>query len=90
MANSRLFWPTPEEARERQELMDQMMQVRGVDVAAASKADGGLAFREAIGKCRLCRDEGVCRQWLAGETRTTPHDFCPNADFFSTLLKKPD
>jgi hypothetical protein len=90
MAKSRLFWPTREEARERQELIDEMMQVRGVDAAAAAKVDGGLAFLEAIGKCRLCGNEGACRHWLAGEVDSAPQEFCANADFFSTLLKKPD
>ena len=31
MANSRLLWPSPDEQRQRQELMDQMMEARGVD-----------------------------------------------------------
>ncbi|MGA7457439.1 MAG: DUF6455 family protein [Methyloceanibacter sp.] len=90
MANSKLLWPSPDEERQRQELMDQMMQVRGVDVVAASQVDGGLALLEAIGKCRLCGDERACRHWLAREPGSTPQDFCPNADFFGTLLKTPD
>jgi Family of unknown function (DUF6455) len=90
MANSRLLWPTPEEERQRQELMGEMMQARGVDVATAKRVDGGLALLEATGKCRLCQDEEACRHWLAGEPGPTPTEFCPNAAFFSTGLKKQD
>jgi hypothetical protein len=82
MPNSRLLWPTPEEARHRQELMDRMMETRGVDVLAALRVDGGLAFIEARAKCRYCRHEGVCRRWLATEGPRMPPDFCPNAAFF--------
>ena len=70
MANSRLLWPSPDEERQRQELMDQMMEARGVDVAAAARVDGGLAMLEAATKCRLCPDEEACRHWLAGEAGT--------------------
>ena len=47
MANSKLLWPTQDEERQRQELMGEMMQARGVDVAAVSRVDGGLALLEA-------------------------------------------
>jgi hypothetical protein len=66
MANSRLLWPTPDEERQRQELMGEMMQARGLDGATASRVDGGLALLEATTKCRLCPDEAACRHWLAG------------------------
>jgi uncharacterized protein DUF6455 len=90
MANSKLLWPTPDEERQRQELMGEMMQARGLDVAAASRVDGGLALLEATTKCRLCPDEEACRHWLAGEAGSTPAEFCPNDAFFSTSLKKQD
>ena len=83
-----LLWPSPYEERQRQELMDQMMEARGVDVAAAARVDGGLAMLEAATKCRLCPDEEACRHWLAGEAGPKPSEFCPNATFFSTSLKK--
>ena len=86
MANSKLLWPSPDEERQRQELMREMMEARGVDAAA----DGGLAMLEAAGKCRLCPDERSCRHWLAGEAEPTPSEFCPNAAFFGTSLKKQD
>ena len=35
MSNYRLIWPTPEQLRRRYELMDRMMQKRGVDADAA-------------------------------------------------------
>ena len=31
VSNSRLLWPTPKQLRRRYELMDRMMQKRGVD-----------------------------------------------------------
>ena len=89
MANSKLLWPTQDEERQRQELMGEMMQARGVDVAAVSRVDGGLALLEATTKCRLCPDEEACRHWLAGQTGS-PSEFCPNDAFFSTGLKKRD
>ena len=52
MPNSRLLWPTREELRQRYELMDRMMETRGVDVLASIRVDGGLAFIEARAKCR--------------------------------------
>ena len=55
-------------SKPRQEPMGEMMQARGVDVAAVSRADGGLALLEATTKCRLCPDEEACRHWLAGQT----------------------
>ena len=77
MANSKLLWPTQDEERQRQELMGEMMQARGVDVTAVSRVDGGLALLEATTKCRLCPDEEACRHWLAGQTGS-PSEFCSN------------
>ena len=90
MANSKLLWPTQDEERQRQELMGEMMQARGVDVAAVSRVDGGLALLEATTKCRLCPDEEACRHWLAGQAGSTPSEFCPNDALFSTGSKKRD
>lgn len=87
MPNSRLLWPTREELRQRYGLMDRMMETRGVDVLAALRVDGGLAFIEARAKCRYCQHEGVCRHWLASEGQRGPGDFCPNAAFFKSLIE---
>lgn len=87
MPNSRLLWPTREELRQRCALMDQMMETQGVDVLAALRVDGGLAFIEARAKCRYCLHEGVCRQWLASEGRRGTADFCPNRAFFQCCPK---
>ena len=84
MQSSRLLWPTLEEARQRQDLMDRMMQIRGVDVPTVLGVDGGLAFIEARAKCRYCLHEEVCRRWLEAP-RMAPH-FCPNAAFFRSSL----
>jgi hypothetical protein len=47
MSNSRLLWPTQKQLRRRYDLMDRMMQKRGIDTNAARRVDGGLAFLEA-------------------------------------------
>ena len=83
MSNSRLWWPTREQALLRQDLMDRVMQACGVDVDAVTRVDGGLAFIEARAKCRYCLHEAACRHWLGSvEDLRPPPDFCPNARFF--------
>ena len=87
MPKSRLLWPTKDELRQRYDLMDAMMEAQGVDVLAALRVDGGLAFIEARAKCRYCLHEGVCRHWLASEGRRGLADFCPNLAFFQSRPK---
>ncbi len=83
MLTSTPLWPTLEQILLRQELMDRMMRTSGVDVLAAVRVDGGLAFFEARAKCRFCLHEGACRGWLeSAEGLQTPPDLCPNASFF--------
>ena len=82
MSNSRLLWQTPEQLQRRYELMDRMMQKRGVDADAALGMDGGLAFTEARAKCRYCLHEETCRRWLTIKAPRRSPDFCPNAAFF--------
>jgi hypothetical protein len=86
MSNSRLLWPTEEQLRRRNELMDRMMQKRGVDTDVARRVDGGLALKEARAKCRYCLHEETCRRWLTIRAPRTSPDFCPNAAFFLTCL----
>jgi len=86
MSNSRLLWPTEEQLRRRNELMDRMMQKRGVDTDVARRVDGGLALKEARAKCRYCLHEETCRRWLTIKAPRTSPDFCPNAAFFLTCL----
>ncbi len=86
MPDSRLMWPTHEELLRRYELMDRMMEAHGVDALAALRVDGGLAFIEARAKCRYCRHEAVCRNWLASEGHRGSPNFCPNAAFFRSCL----
>lgn len=85
MSNLRLTWPTPEQLRRRYELMDRMMQRCGVDVDAAQRVDGGLAFKEARAKCRYCLHEEICRRWLTVRAPGTSPHFCPNAAFFLSV-----
>jgi hypothetical protein len=83
MSKSSFWWPTREEVLGRQQLMDRMMQLCGVDAAMAASVDGGLAFQEARTKCRFCRVEAACRLWLASDDGPkVPPDFCLNAKFF--------
>jgi hypothetical protein len=82
MSNSRLLWQTPEQLQRRYELMDRMMQKRGVDADAALGVDGGLVFTEARAKCRYCLHEETCRRWLTIKAPRRSPDFCPNAAFF--------
>jgi hypothetical protein len=89
MPTSTPLWPTLDQVSRRHELMDRMMQTSGVDVLAALRVDGGLAFIEARAKCRLCRHEDACRGWLGScEGLQTPPDFCPNASFFLSLRRE--
>jgi len=83
MSTSRRLWPTLEQVRRQQELMDRMMYTIGVDVHTAVGIDGGLAFLEARAKCRYCIHEKSCRDWLESTEGVRPSpDFCPNARFF--------
>jgi hypothetical protein len=85
MSGSRLSWPTPDQLRRRYELMDRMMQKRGVSVGIARTVDGGLAFKEARAKCRYCLNEELCRRWLTLRTPRSTAYFCPNSAFFTSL-----
>jgi len=70
------------------ELMERMMERAGVNPAEAACVDGGLAWLEASTKCIFCRHVGKCGNWLEGsDTRTTPADFCPNAEFFCSCAE---
>jgi hypothetical protein len=81
MDTSTPSWLT--QALRQQELMDQMMERVGVDVLTTVRADNGQAFFDARAKCRDCRHESDCRNWLElSETLRVPPYFCPNANFF--------
>ena len=77
-------WPMFKQVICRQQLMDCMMEARGVDVLAAVRADRGQAFLEARSRCRGCVHECECREWLASirQMQQQP-SFCPNFEFFS-------
>ena len=66
MQNSRSLWPTQEELRQHCELMDSMMETRGLDVLEALRVDDGLASIAA----------------RAGDGPRGSANFCPNAAFF--------
>jgi hypothetical protein len=80
---SKTAWPTFDQVRRRQELMDQMMHRLGVDPLAAIGIDKGRAFIQARSKCRHCLHESECRVWLdLSRALPLPPDFCPNGGFF--------
>lgn len=66
-------------------LMDDMMEVIGVDILSAIDIDGGRSYVRARANCLSCDCQTVCRDWLVGHARGTPQDFCPNADFFRAV-----
>jgi hypothetical protein len=89
MPTSTPLWPTLKQVLRRQELMDRMMRMSGVDVVTAVRVDGGLAFVEARAKCRYCLHEEACQDWLeSSEEPRMPPDFCPNASFFHACRAK--
>jgi hypothetical protein len=70
----------------RQALMDSMMDVTDVNLAAAVRADRGQAFITARSKCRLCPHEQECSEWLAtARPGKGAPNFCPNAQFFNAF-----
>jgi len=76
-------WPTFNQVRRRQELMDEMMERLGVDVLTAVRADNGQGFVQARARCRDCLHESECRLWLdSSPILPLPPAFCPNAKFF--------
>ena len=83
-------WPMFREVLRRQEIMDDMMERCGVDVLEVIREDRGQSFVEARTKCRLCSRVKICREWLLTPDgdMSWPPDFCPNARFFRTCLKR--
>jgi hypothetical protein len=78
--------PRPELADfHRKVLMDDMMQVVGVDLLDAIDVDGGRGYVRARASCRGCTDKVICRDWLAGHGEGPPQNFCPNAEFFRAV-----
>jgi hypothetical protein len=71
-------------------LMEQMMQRMNVDLSAASRVDGGMAWCEARTKCIFCRCKSECVYWLGGlEDAGDPRKFCPNVEFFRHCVQGP-
>jgi hypothetical protein len=71
------------------ELMDRVIERVGVNPAVAARVDRGVAFYEARTKCISCHLEQECRKWLARPMqRSSPADFCPNAEFLRYCRKK--
>lgn len=66
-------------------LMDDMMQVVGVDLLEAVDVDGGQSYVRARANCVGCGCKSLCRDWLAKNSEGQPQEFCPNAGFFRTV-----
>ena len=62
-------------------LMDDMMQVVGVDLLDAIDLDGGQSYVKARANCVGCGCKSMCRQWLAEHSNAQPQAFCPNTGF---------
>lgn len=78
--------PRPELADFHQTvLMDDMMQVVGVDLLDAIDGDGGQSYVRARANCRACNCKLMCRDWLAEHSEEPPQDFCPNSGFFQMV-----
>jgi hypothetical protein len=84
-------WPMLREVLRQQRLMDDMMERCGVDVVDLIRCDRGKSFADARGKCRLCLAASTCQEWLlalGNNNAVLPPEFCPNAELFSTSLRK--
>jgi hypothetical protein len=72
------------------ELMDRMMDRLGIDVAAAARLDGGMAWYEARTMCIGCCRERQCADWVTRSEVGTASEpqFCCDAEFFRRLRAK--
>jgi hypothetical protein len=66
-------------------LMDDMMQVVGVDLLEVVDVDGGRSYVKARANCRGCTCKAMCREWLAEHSEGQPQTFCPNAGLFRAV-----
>ena len=75
----------------RQVLMDDMMQVVGVDLLDVVDVDGGQSYLRARSNCHACICKDGCRDWLADAKNEPeekqPQPFCPNADLFRAVKR---
>lgn len=74
----------------RQVLMDEMMQVVGVDLLEAVDVDGGQSYVRARLNCHGCTCKKECRDWLSEHEHGQPQPFCHNASFFQSLKSARD
>jgi Family of unknown function (DUF6455) len=63
-------------------LMDEMMQVVGVNVLDVMDVDGGRSYVRARANCIGCACKTACRDWLTEHSEGEPQSFCPNAGVF--------
>jgi hypothetical protein len=69
------------------ELMKQMMLVRGLDPDAVRRAFGGV-MRDMEITCARCHEVGVCQRELKANTAAAHcHEFCGNAEVMDELLE---
>jgi len=75
----------------RKVLMDDMMQVVGVDLLDVVDVDGGQSYLRARSNCHACTSKDGCRDWLAAAKTEPegqqPQPFCPNAGLFRTAKR---
>ena len=68
-------------------LMDDMMEVVGVDILEMVDIDGGQSYLRARANCCACADKSACRDWLAAHSEGEPQAFCPNAELFRQIKR---
>ncbi len=80
-------WPIVAQVERQAELMERMMQVLGVNEAAAARSDRGEAFARARTVCLNCTASRECEVWLDAARRVVcAPSFCPNAIFFAEFM----
>ncbi|MEZ5875454.1 MAG: DUF6455 family protein [Hyphomicrobiales bacterium] len=70
----------------RRVLMDDMMETVGVNILDVIDVDGGQSYLRARSNCHSCASKAQCNGWLATHSEGDPQDFCPNGNFFRTIL----
>ena len=90
MANSRLLWPSPDEQRQRQELMDQMMEARGVDAPLQRAWMARWLCWKRPRNAAFARMKRHAATGSPAKRGQSLRNSVPTPRFFSTSLKKQD
>ena len=73
-------------------LMDEMMQVVGVDLLDVVDVDGGQSYLRARSNCHACTCKADCKDWSAQAKAepvpSEPQAFCPNEGLFRVVKRR--